>query len=282
MKRIACIGTAIEACATKAGTFVAPLLSEMIGFEELTVYQGGWCGNELIQASFSDAIRADIHAKTERLGNELYQRGYRGYFEVDYLIDQEDDQIYLGELNPRITGISALTNMSPFCQSTIPLFLLHLIEFADIPLSLSPKDYNAQSLALGAQGESSQMIFKYTANPLRKIVTAPVSGVYRLNTADELELVQASYQPVDTQQQPDLAYVLRIMNQDDYAYHGGDLAIVFLNIPITEHQGQRLNTQATRWVNAIHNAFVMRELTQEEQQLVARYSKPSSIKASAS
>ena len=281
MKRIASICTAIEACATKTGTFVAPLLSEMIGFEELTVYQGGWCGNELIQTSFSDAVRADIHAKTERLGNELYQRGYRGYFEVDYLIDQEDGQIYLGELNPRITGISALTNMSPFCQSTIPLFLLHLIEFADIPLSLSPKDYNAQSLALGAQGESSQMVFKYTANSLQKIAAAPVSGVYRLNAADELELVQASHQPVDSQQHPDLAYVLRIMNQDDYAYQGSDLAIAFLNIPITEHQGQRLNAQATRWVNAIHKAFVMRDLTPEEQQQIARYSKPSSIKASA-
>ena len=126
------------------------------------------------------------------------------------------------------------------------------------------------------------MIFKYTANPLRKIAAAPISGVYRLNAADELQLVQASHQPVDTQQDPDLAYVLRIMNQEDYAYHGGDLAIAFLNIPITEHQGQRLNAQATRWVKAIHNAFVMRDLTQEEQQQVARYSKPSSIKASAS
>jgi hypothetical protein len=282
MKRINCIGTAIEACATKTGTFVGPLLSEMIGFDALTLYRGGWCGNELIPASFSDDVRADIHHKTEKLGNELYQRGYRGYFEVDYLIDKDDGQIYLGELNPRITGISALTNMSPFCQNTIPLFLFHLLEFSDIPLTLSPKDYNAQSLAEGATGTSSQMIFKYTAASLRKIVAAPMSGVYRLTTQDKLELVQASYQPIDSQQNPDLAYILRIMQPDDYAYEGGDLAIIFLNTAITEQQGHVLNSTAKRWISAVNNAFVMRDLSAEEQQLIARYSKPSSIKANAS
>jgi len=85
---------AIEACATQSGTYVGPLLGELIGFKELTPYQGGWCGNELYQDNFNDAIRAEIHEKTQRLGDTLYKHGYKGYFEIDYLIDLDDGSLY--------------------------------------------------------------------------------------------------------------------------------------------------------------------------------------------
>jgi len=47
MKRIKCRGAAIEACVTRHGTIVAPLMTELVGFKELTPYKGGWCGNEI-------------------------------------------------------------------------------------------------------------------------------------------------------------------------------------------------------------------------------------------
>ena len=42
----------MEACATKAGTIVGPLLTEIVGLKELTPYKGGWCGNEMLPGSF--------------------------------------------------------------------------------------------------------------------------------------------------------------------------------------------------------------------------------------
>jgi hypothetical protein len=45
MKRINCRGATMEACATKSGTLVGPLLTEIIGRRELTPNKGGWCGN---------------------------------------------------------------------------------------------------------------------------------------------------------------------------------------------------------------------------------------------
>jgi hypothetical protein len=58
MKRIDCRQAAIEACATRAGTIVGPLMTELVGFEELTPYKGGWCGNEIFADSFTPRIRA--------------------------------------------------------------------------------------------------------------------------------------------------------------------------------------------------------------------------------
>lgn len=278
MKQIRCIGTAIEACATQQGTYVGPLLGELIGFDALTPYQGGWCGNELYQANFSAEQRAIIHQKTQQLGDALYSRDYRGYFEVDYLLDLDDGQIYLGEINPRITGISALTNMSPFCQKTMPLFLFHLLEYAGETIPFTPEQYNALSLSEGAAGVSSQMVLKSTHSELSVLESAPVSGVYRLDEAGQLQLVKASAMPTDKGENANQIYLLRIMNKGDYVYKGGDLAILFLNTQLTEAQGSQLNADAQRWIQATQQAFVRRALTEQEQSLVQRFTKPSSVK----
>ena len=47
MRRLRCRSTAIEACTMRGGTIVGPLMTELVGFAELTPYRGGWCGNEL-------------------------------------------------------------------------------------------------------------------------------------------------------------------------------------------------------------------------------------------
>ncbi|MFW8588927.1 hypothetical protein ACOJBM_41295 [Rhizobium beringeri] len=47
------------------------------------------------------------------LRQSVAQEGYRGYFDLDFLIDVEANEVYLGELNPRISGASSLTNRPP-------------------------------------------------------------------------------------------------------------------------------------------------------------------------
>jgi hypothetical protein len=45
---------AINAVATKAGTFIGPLLSELIGHSQLTPNRGGYCGNEFSKNFFNN------------------------------------------------------------------------------------------------------------------------------------------------------------------------------------------------------------------------------------
>ncbi len=64
---------------------------------------------------------------TVAFGEELKKLGYRGYFELDSLRDLDTDQLYLGEVNPRLTGASAMTNLAAFAHADAPLFLFHLL-----------------------------------------------------------------------------------------------------------------------------------------------------------
>ena len=278
MRRVNCTGTAIEACATRWGTFVGPLLTELIGIEALTPYPGGWCGNELYDAAFSADIRRQVQRKTQAMGDALYQRGYRGYFELDYLIDLDSNEVYLGELNARITGISAMTNMSDFSAQNIPLFLFHLLEFEpEIDLKLDADEFNQAVLAQGAVGIAAQVILKYTDERLKIITQAPVSGVYTLGGDGLLTLKQPGYNRREALAENE-AYLLRIMATGEYAYQGGDLAILFLNRVIREPDG-KLNADGEQWVGALQRNFQFRNLNQAERSLVELAHNPANVKS---
>jgi hypothetical protein len=74
------------------------------------------------------------------------------------------------------------------------------------------------------------------------------------------------------------AYILRIMNTGEYAYQGGDLAIMFLNRVIRTPQGP-LNSDGAQWVGALKRTFQFRPLNQEERSRVEAIRQPANIKS---
>ena len=112
MRRINPRAVAVEACITRHGTVVGPLMTDLTGYPELTPYRGGWCGNDIFPDALSPQHRERAREFTRRLGDRLAQEGYRGLLEIDYLVDLDSGELYLGELNPRLSGISSMTNVS--------------------------------------------------------------------------------------------------------------------------------------------------------------------------
>ena len=122
----------IEACITRHGTIVGPFMTDLTGYAELTPYKGGWCGNDLFPEALTDAQRETAIRHVQRLGDRLAQEGYKGFLEIDVLVDTDTDDVYLGELNPRISGASSMTNVTAGAYADVPLFLFHLLEFMDV------------------------------------------------------------------------------------------------------------------------------------------------------
>ena len=113
--------------------------------------------------------------------------------------------------------------------------------------------------------------------PLQIITQAPVSGAYQLQPDGSLRLKYASYQRRDALA-ADEAYLLRIMREGEYAYHGGDLAILFVNCVIRQSEGG-LNAAGERWVQALQSCFHFRPLNQEERSLVELAHNPANVKS---
>lgn len=250
MKRINCRGSAIEACVTRHGTIVAPLMTELVGFEELTPYKGGWCGNEIYPKSFTPTLRKKARTFTQLFGDQLRKEGYKGYFELDFLIDQDNGQIYLGELNPRITGASSITNHAVFALSDAPLYLFHMLEWMDVEYDLSVRALNARWAKQDNIDSWSQLIIKHTKDTIEYVNEAPFSGIWRMfdNGHIKYDRMDTHRRAVETENE---AFFLRISKKGDYLYEGADMGILVSRGRMMTDDFE-LTERAKKWIKAIH------------------------------
>jgi hypothetical protein len=259
MKRINCRGAAIEACATKRGTIVGPMMTELVGFPELTPYRGGWCGNEIFSGAFSKKAREQAREYTARFGQQLVKEGYRGYFELDFLIDQTSRNIYLGELNPRITGASSMTNHAAFAHADAPLFLFHLLEFSGASFDLDIDELNARWAEPENIDSWSQLVIKHTEDSVDVLRAAPESGIWRMQKNGSIDFNRFDYhrRAVENEQE---AFFLRILQPGDYRYEGADLGILVTRGRLMDDKF-KLTSRAKKWIAGIRAHYAGTPLT---------------------
>jgi hypothetical protein len=253
MKRINCRGAAMEACVTRHGTIVAPLMTELVGFKELTPYKGGWCGNEIFADTFTPEIRAKARRYAKKFGDQLLKEGYKGYFELDYLIDKDSGEIYLGELNPRVTGASSITNHAVFALSDAPLHLFHTLEWMDVPYELSVNALNRRWSDPRNIDSWGQMVIKYTTDDVQRVTDAPRSGIWRMREDGSIYFwrmdTHRRYVEKDNE-----AFFLRITRPGDWFYEGADMGILVMRGRMMTDDFQ-LTERAKKWLAAIRMQF---------------------------
>jgi hypothetical protein len=229
-------------------------MTELVGFKELTPYKGGWCGNEVFAGAFSGEIRDRARKSAMAFGEELKDLGYRGYFELDFLIDLDSDEVYLGECNPRITGASSMTNLASFAHADAPLFLFHLIEWMGInyhvdPGKLSNRWANPENIDSWAQ-----LVMKRTGDEVKRITAAPASGIWEMSEDGSIHHVRAQTHR-RTVQHENRAFFLRISGIGDYFYEGADLGILVSPGRFMDDDFE-LTDRAKAWINGINAQYV--------------------------
>jgi biotin carboxylase len=225
MKRINNRAAAVEACITRHGTIVGPFMTDLTGYPELTPYKGGWCGNDLFPDALSEADRAVAIGHVRKLGDRLAREGYKGFLEVDVLVDLDTGAVYLGELNPRISGVSSMTNVTAGAYADMPLFLFHLLEFMDVDYTIDVEEINERWSALAAVDVWSQLIMKEPGDEVERILAAPRTGSWRMTDGGALafEHVSNDWHEVTSE---DEAFFMRVYGPGDYKFHGADLGIL--------------------------------------------------------
>lgn len=253
MKRINCRGSAIEACVTRHGTIVAPLMTELVGFKELTPYKGGWCGNEIFPDSFNPSLRKKAREYTQLFGDQLRKEGYKGYFELDFLIDEDNGEIYLGELNPRVTGASSITNHAVFALADAPLYLFHILEWMDVDYDLNVDAINNRWAKQENTDSWSQLVIKHTKKTIEQVTAAPKSGIWRIfdNGHIQFNRMDTHRRAVESENE---AFFLRITNEGDYLYEGADMGILVTRGRMMTDNFQ-LTQRAKTWINAIKSNY---------------------------
>lgn len=249
MRRINHLPGTLEAVATRHGTLVGPMQTDITGFGELTPYKGGWCGNDAFTGGFAKERRA-VRKMAQKLGNRLYKEGYRGAFCMDFLIDTDTREVYLGEINPRVSGASPLTNLITSTYGGCPIFLFHMLEFMDV-------DYEVDLEKIQERWSEfdnwSQLILKYPKDEVSLITKAPATGIWQMNDKGEISLVRKSIDWFLVSGEHE-AYYLRVYTSGDYRYYGADIGIL-VSRGRMQTDDRQLTPRAKAWAAAINAKF---------------------------
>jgi biotin carboxylase len=253
MKRINCRAAAVEAALTRHGTVVGPLMTDLTGFPELTPHKGGWCGNDIFPEALSPEHRERARTLTQKLGDRLAAEGYRGFLEVDYLADVDSGELYLGEINPRISGASSMTNVTAGAYADIPLFLFHLLEYMDVEYEIDVDDINRRWAQASSVDVWSQLILKQTHDEVDQLTHAPKTGVWRMDAGGEIAFHRWGNDWHSLHDEGE-AFYLRVLGPGDYRYLGADLGVLVARSRM-QTEASELTDSARRWIAGVQRQF---------------------------
>jgi biotin carboxylase len=250
MKRLNHMPGTVEGCATHCGTLVGPIMADITGFAEVTPYKGGWCGDDIDPAILPRDIEDKVAAMVRRLGDRLWQEGYKGVFCLDFLLDTDTHEVYLGEINPRISGASPPTNLITTLYGGCPLFLFHMLEFMDVDweIDLAEVQKRWQDYA-----SWSQLILKQTEDKVELITRAPRSGVWRMNQDGNVSFVRPSTEFTSIGDYNE-AFYMRVYGVGQYRYQGADLGILMTHGRM-QTDDRKLTDRAKLWNAGIKAQF---------------------------
>jgi biotin carboxylase len=252
MRRINHRAIAVEAVLTRCGTLVGPLMNDITGHPELTPYRGGWAGNDY-PATLTSEQKQRARDLTCRLGDRLADEGYVGFFEVDYLVDTGTGELYLGELNPRISGISPMTNVTAGAYADMPLFLFHLLEYLDVDYEVDIAEINERWSREASVDVWSQLILKETGDQVELLSQTPRTGIYRLTDGGAAEFSRWGYDWHWIAGESE-AFYLRILAPGDYRYPGADLGALVTRGRLQTDDSQ-LEDRCKEWIAGIRAQF---------------------------
>jgi biotin carboxylase len=252
MKRINCRAAAVEAVLTRHGTVVGPLMTDLTGHPELTPHKGGWCGNDVFPDALSPEHRERARVLTRKLGDRLAVEGYRGFLEIDYLADVDTGELYLGEINPRISGVTSMTNVSAGAYADVPLFLFHLLEYLDVDYEIDVDDINRRWAEAAGDDVWSQIILKDTGDDVELLTDAPRSGIWRLDGGG-MTFTRWGHDWHSLQDESE-AFFLRVLGPGDYRYPGADLGVL-VGRSRMQTDDNELTDRAREWIAAVHGQF---------------------------
>ncbi|MFZ5366436.1 MAG: ATP-grasp domain-containing protein [Patescibacteria group bacterium] len=117
-----------NACVTGKKIFISPPALQITALEEFTQNPGGTCGRQW-PARLKEKIRDKIEEYSQIIGEKMRDLGYKGFFGLDFLVEDKTDKVYISENNARLTASVPLYTKMELKAGQTPLLLYHILEY---------------------------------------------------------------------------------------------------------------------------------------------------------
>jgi hypothetical protein len=128
-----------------------------------------------------------IENLSTKIGNIMKKKGYKGIFGIDFIIDKNTGEIYISEINARMTASMAFYTKLEMEVHNYPQILYHIASFIGINM---PSYLKSDKDVAG-----SQIIFRSEKNldKLKKITKAGVFGINK----NIIKFLRSEYKPAN-------------------------------------------------------------------------------------
>jgi hypothetical protein len=174
---------------------------------------------------------------------------------VDYLVDADAGELYLGEINPRLSGISSMTNVSASAYADMTLFLFHLLEYMDVEYDIDIDDINRRWSSHAAADRWSQLVLKEPEDSVELLSAAPRTGIWRLSDGGTPQVIFSRWgNDWHSLHDESEGFYLRVLAAGDYRYKGADLGILVTRTRLQSDDNE-LTPRCLEWIAAIRSQF---------------------------
>ena len=179
----------IQCVATKHGIFMGPpqvqIIDEPLLINRDVVGAEKFCGVVIDRGLTTSAQQTAMRQIAALIGEKIVDMGYKGIFGIDFLVDDKDE-VFVLEVNPRVTGATPLLTAMYSSDAYIPFNLLHILEIMkqDYKIELDNTESNAYEKAPAA----SLMILHSQLTVRAEIVETLKTGIY----SKDLEFIAPS------------------------------------------------------------------------------------------
>lgn len=237
----------IQACATRFGTVTGPVQKQIIRDERLcnvrvaggTTFNGGEIGATDIAPAAAESLRN--YAKI--VGESLYADGYRGIFGIDALV--LEDQVYVLEVNARLTGMTPLLTAAYREDKDVPFYLLHALELGGF-------DYRITDDYVAPAAPAALLLLQNQRNKTERLVNTVRSGIYRWRDGT-LEFIRPDCAFSD-EDDKDSVLIQAYVPKGAVVKPGERLVAVFIRRPVLDPQ-DKLTTDVVSMVDTIYKSL---------------------------
>ena len=169
----------VAVCATRYGALISSIQTQVMDIPEvLKVHRGNgfFCGHDWAYRSYSDSLHERIMRIAQKLTGYMWDRGYRGIYGIDLVVDEKANEVYPVECNTRYTGAFPMLSMHHLINGAIPMDLFHILEFLDADYDI---DVNMLNQAYRKRIRGSHIILFNKKHVPLKVGVNVRSGIYR-------------------------------------------------------------------------------------------------------
>lgn len=129
-------------CIFHSSVLVSPPAMQISNIAQLSSHEGQTCGRQWPVAFIDDNQSCLIEDLSKKIGWIMHKDGYRGFYGVDFLIEAKTGEVYISEVNARLTASSSFYTRLEMGYQSIPFTVYHMAAFLGLPIEIQPATFN--------------------------------------------------------------------------------------------------------------------------------------------